>query len=51
MKSRSLTFSYEIVDAASGALLVTGTSKHICITHDGKVTTIPPEWRAWAPDA
>jgi acyl-CoA thioester hydrolase len=50
MKSRSLTFSYEIVDAASRALLVTGTSKHICITHDGKVTTIPPEWRAWAPD-
>jgi acyl-CoA thioester hydrolase len=51
MKSRSLTFSYEIVDAASRALLVTGTSKHICITHDGKVTTIPPEWRAWAPGA
>jgi acyl-CoA thioester hydrolase len=48
MKSRSLTFNYEIVDAASREILVTGFSKHICITHDGKVTTIPAEWRAWA---
>lgn len=48
MKSRSLTFNYEIVDAASRETLVTGFSKHICITHEGKVTTIPAEWRAWA---
>ncbi len=48
MKSRGLTFAYEIVDTATGALLVTGSSKHICITHDGRVTTIPPEWKAWS---
>jgi acyl-CoA thioester hydrolase len=47
MKSRSLVFNYEIVDTATGDLLVTGFSKHICITHDGRVTTIPAEWRAW----
>ena len=47
MKSRALTFGYEIVDAETGELLVTGSTRHICITHDGRVTTIPDEWRAW----
>ncbi len=47
MKSRTLTFGYEIVDAASRDLLVSGSSKHICITHDGRVTTIPQAWREW----
>lgn len=49
MKSRSLTFAYEIVDVASGELVVTGSSKHICITHDGRVTVIPEIWREWSP--
>ncbi|NWG18270.1 MAG: acyl-CoA thioesterase [Chloroflexi bacterium] len=48
MKSRSLTFEYEIVHAGTGELLVTGFSKHICITHDGQVVKIPEAWRAWA---
>jgi acyl-CoA thioester hydrolase len=48
MKSRTLTFAYEIVLSPSGETLVTGYSKHICITHDGKVTAIPDEWRQWA---
>jgi acyl-CoA thioester hydrolase len=47
MKSRALTFAYEIVDAASSEVLVTGFSKHICITHSGQVTQIPETWRAW----
>lgn len=47
MKSRSLTFSYEIVDAETGDIFVTGFSKHICITHDGQVARIPDTWRAW----
>jgi acyl-CoA thioester hydrolase len=47
MKSRALTFGYEIVDAASGELHVTGSSRHICVTHEGRVTTIPDDWRAW----
>lgn len=48
MKSRTLTFGYEIVDAETGDLFVTGFSKHICITHDGRVAHIPPTWRQWA---
>jgi acyl-CoA thioester hydrolase len=47
LKSRGLTFNYEIVDAESGDLLVTGFSKHICITHDGQVARIPEPWRSW----
>jgi acyl-CoA thioester hydrolase len=47
MKSRTLTFDYAIVDAASHELLVTGFSKHLCITHDWQVTRLPDEWRAW----
>ena len=47
MKSRAVTFSYEIVDADSGAALVTGYSKHICITHDGQVVKLPDSWRSW----
>ncbi len=48
MKSRALTFGYEIVDAASAELLVTGFSKHICVTHNGQVATLPASWRAWS---
>lgn len=48
MKSRSITFHYEIVDTQSGQQHVTGYSKHICITHDGKIARLPETWRAWA---
>ena len=48
MKSRALTFAYEIIESGSGDLLVTGWSKHICITHEGQVTKLPDEWRVWA---
>lgn len=47
MKSRGLTFGYEIVDAQSRDILVEGYSKHICITHDGQVARLPEQWRAW----
>jgi acyl-CoA thioester hydrolase len=47
MKSRGLTFRYEIADATSGELLVSGFTKHVCITQDGKVTRIPESWRSW----
>ncbi|MCK6577698.1 MAG: acyl-CoA thioesterase [Anaerolineae bacterium] len=47
MRSRGLTFEYEIVDAAAREVLVRGHSKHICITRDGTVTRIPETWRAW----
>ena len=48
MKSRALTFGYEIVDAANGDVFVTGHTRHICITHDGHVAQLPEKWRAWA---
>jgi acyl-CoA thioester hydrolase len=47
MKSRGLTFGYEIIDAQTRDILVEGLSKHICITHSGQVTRLPEEWRAW----
>lgn len=47
MKSRSLTFMYEIMDGATREISVTGYSKHICITHDGRVARLPDAWRVW----
>ncbi len=47
MKSRGLTFGYEIIDAQTRDILVEGLSKHICITHDGQVARLPEEWREW----
>ncbi len=48
MKSRGLTFSYEIVAEEGQELLVTGFSKHICITHEGQIARLPEVWREWA---
>jgi acyl-CoA thioester hydrolase len=48
MKSRSLMFNYEISEMVAGNMLVTGYSRHICITTDGQVTRIPELWRGWA---
>jgi acyl-CoA thioester hydrolase len=47
MKSRSLIFGYEISNPQTSELLVTGQTKHICITHSGQVTRLPDEWRQW----
>ena len=44
LKSRGLTFGYEIVDAETGRVCVTGYSKHICITHAGQVARVPQSW-------
>lgn len=49
MKSRTVTFQYEIVNAITRELCVVGTSKHIAIDSQGKVATLPAEWRAWQP--
>jgi len=45
LRSRTLTFGYEIVNAETGALLVTGKSEHVCINRQGDVTRIPDVWR------
>lgn len=47
MKSRGMTFQYEVVDTKTGETLVTGYTKHVCITHDGKVAVLPALWREW----
>ncbi|HBY93039.1 MAG: acyl-CoA thioesterase [Ardenticatenaceae bacterium] len=46
LRSRTLTFGYEVRAAQSGQTLVTGSTTHIVTTRDGQVTTWPPEWRA-----
>ena len=44
LKRRTVRFGYEIVDAESGQVCVTGFSKHVCINHDGRVSKIPVDW-------
>jgi acyl-CoA thioester hydrolase len=46
LKSRAVTFDYEIVDFDTGQICVTGYSRHICITRDGRVARIPDNWLA-----
>jgi acyl-CoA thioester hydrolase len=46
LRSRTLTFGYEIVNAQNGTLLVTGQSEHICMDRQGRVIRIPEAIRA-----
>ena len=49
VRSRMIRFEYEVLNAGSGEVLVTGFSVHICLDPDGKPTRIPEEWRQfWA---
>jgi acyl-CoA thioester hydrolase len=41
LRSRTLKFGYEIINANSGALLVTGQSEHVCMDRQGRVIRIP----------
>jgi len=50
VRSRSLTFQYEIRDNVSDELLVAGTTQHICLNRDGHVVRIPAEWMQWVKD-
>jgi acyl-CoA thioester hydrolase len=45
VKSRQITFGYEVVETETGDLLATARSKHICVDGQGRVTTIPARWR------
>lgn len=47
VKSRGVTFAYEIVGADNGVIHVKGRSRHICITHAGQVAALPEAWREW----
>ena len=46
-RSRSMTFQYEILNTATGTVMVTATSKHLCMNRDGQVVKIPPKWLQW----
>jgi acyl-CoA thioester hydrolase len=47
VRSRKVTFRYEIVDAVTGQLLASAVTKHISVDCQGKVTKIPEQWRAF----
>ncbi|MEM9952919.1 MAG: thioesterase family protein [Chloroflexota bacterium] len=44
-RSRMMEFQYEIIHGASDELRVTGSSQHICLTHEGKIARIPDSWQ------
>jgi acyl-CoA thioester hydrolase len=43
LRSRQVEFRYELRHAATNALLVTGSSEHICVDLAGRMAKIPPE--------
>jgi len=45
LRSRSLTLTYEVLEAESKELLVTGRTKLICVDRGGDVVRIPKAWR------
>ncbi len=44
LRSRGITFGYEIVGAETRETLVTGQTRHICIDREGRVRRLPEEW-------
>ncbi len=47
LRSRTLTFGYEIADNRTGTLFATGQTRHVCITREGKLTTMPTMLKHW----
>jgi acyl-CoA thioester hydrolase len=47
LRSRGMTFEYEILNADTGEQLLTGYSKHICVNHQGQVARMPETWQKW----
>jgi acyl-CoA thioester hydrolase len=45
LRSRSLTFTYEVVMQETGQVLVTGRTRHICTDREGRIKMIPKEMR------
>mgnify|MGYP005855165173 CR=1 FL=1 len=45
MRSRTMTFEYELTLTDSGRLLVSGSTRHVCLDRDGNVATIPASIR------
>lgn len=48
LKSRRITFGYQIFNPDTDQLHVSGTTSHICVTLDGAVARIPEHWmKVW----
>ena len=45
VRSRQVQFSYEVVDAETGAVFVNGYTRHICLDREGQVARIPNRWQ------
>jgi acyl-CoA thioester hydrolase len=45
--SRGMTFSYRIVQADSGATLVTASTSLVCLNASGRPSSLPADVRAW----
>ena len=45
LRSRSISLTYEVLEAESKNALVTGRTKLICVDRAGQVTRIPHAWR------
>lgn len=43
LRSRQVSFGYEVRNAGNGTLLATATSDHVCVDLDGQVTRIPSD--------
>jgi len=46
VRSRGLTISYRVSNAADGQLLCKGQTTHVCLDRQGTVTAIPVQWTA-----
>ncbi len=44
VRSRQIQFNYQVVDAETGGLFVSGYTKHICLDRDGAVVNFPKKW-------
>jgi acyl-CoA thioester hydrolase len=45
VRSRQITFNYNVIDTESGAELAQASTKLICLNPAGQVTPIPQRWR------
>jgi len=46
MRSRGVTFAYEVVMRETGQTLATGHTRHVCVDREGQVRRLPQKLRA-----
>lgn len=44
LRSRTVTFGYEIIDSETRQVLVSGSARLVCLDHGGQVRRIPLPW-------